>query len=157
MKIKNQKDFYAGLMFTVAGGAFAWAAASYNLGTGARMGPGYFPLMLAIVLLLLGMVISFTALTFETEGGAPVGPWAWKPLVCVLGANLVFGACLGIFKLGLVVGIYALVTLASLAADRFRWREVLTLASVLALGSYLVFIFALKLQIPLWPAFLLGD
>ncbi len=54
MKIKSQKDFFAGLMFMCVGVAFAWGATTYNVGTGARMGPGYFPLMLGILLALIG-------------------------------------------------------------------------------------------------------
>ncbi len=47
VKIKSQKDFFAGLMYLVVGGAFAIGANEYNIGTAARMGPGYFPLILA--------------------------------------------------------------------------------------------------------------
>lgn len=43
MKIKSQKDFFSGLMFMGVGVAFAVGASNYNIGTGARMGPGYFP------------------------------------------------------------------------------------------------------------------
>ena len=68
MKIKSQKDFYFGLMFTVVGVAFAWGASTYNVGTGARMGPGYFPLMLGIVLAILGAVITFKALVASHRG-----------------------------------------------------------------------------------------
>src|SRR5512144_2585025 len=50
VKIKSQKDFFAGLMFTAVGIAFAWGATTYSVGSGARMGPGYFPLMLGILL-----------------------------------------------------------------------------------------------------------
>ena len=49
MNIKSQKDFFSGLMFMGVGAAFAWGATTYNVGTGARMGPGYFPLMLGIL------------------------------------------------------------------------------------------------------------
>ena len=52
MKIKSQKDFFSGLMFTVVGAAFAYGATSYTIGTGARMGPGYFPLLLGVILAL---------------------------------------------------------------------------------------------------------
>ena len=48
MNIESQKDFFAGLMFMSLGVAFAWGATFYSIGTGARMGPGYFPLMLGI-------------------------------------------------------------------------------------------------------------
>ena len=48
MVIKSQKDFFSGLLYAVTGVAFAWGATNYTVGTGARMGPGYFPLILGI-------------------------------------------------------------------------------------------------------------
>ena len=56
MKIKSQKDFFSGLLYTVVGAAFAYGATSYNLGTGARMGPGYFPLLLGSILAIIGAI-----------------------------------------------------------------------------------------------------
>ena len=96
MKIKSQKDFFSGLMFALVGLAFAVGATNYNVGTGARMGPGYFPLMLGILLAIAGLRRHASAsLTVETADGDPVGRIAWKPLVFIIGANLVFGLLLG--------------------------------------------------------------
>lgn len=162
MKIKSQKDFFSGLMFGLIGLAFALGARGYNLGSGARMGPGYFPMLLGILLALLGAFVMFNAMVIETEGGEKVGKWAWKPIGYVLGANVVFGILLSglpSIKLpaaGLIAGIYALTIIASLAEDHFRWRSVLILATVLAIGSYLAFIVLLKLQFQVWPAFITG-
>ena len=94
MSIKSQKDFFSGLMFMVVGGGFAWGATTYNVGTGARMGPGYFPLVLGVVLAILGAAITFKAMVVETETGDKIGAWAWKPIFFVLGANLLFGVLL---------------------------------------------------------------
>jgi hypothetical protein len=158
--IKNEKDFYSGLMFMVVGGAFALGATQYNIGEAAKMGPGYFPLLLGILLAVIGVVITFKALTVEVEGGEKFGSFAWKPLLCIIGANVVFGICLGGVKavgipsLGLIVGIYALVFIASIAAERYKPLEVGALATVLAVGCYLVFIKLLNLQIPVLPSFL---
>jgi hypothetical protein len=160
--IKSQKDFYSGLMFMLIGGAFAWGATSYSVGTGARMGPGYFPLLLGIVLAALGAAILFYSLVEHTEDGEPVGKFAWRPIVFVLGANIVFGILLaglpkfGIPAMGLIMAIYALVIIASLAGDRFVLRDVLILATILSAGSYLAFIVLLKLQMPVWPTFITG-
>lgn len=162
MKIKSQKDFLSGLMFLVVGGIFAWGATSYSLGTGARMGPGYFPMMLGVLLVLLGAIIMLGGLIIETPDGDKVGKIAWKPLSYILGANLVFGILLGglpkwgIPSFGLITAIFALVIIASKAGDEFRWKSVLILATVLSVGSYLAFIALLKLQMPVWPAFLVG-
>ncbi|MEJ8823493.1 tripartite tricarboxylate transporter TctB family protein [Variovorax humicola] len=162
MRIKSQKDFYSGLMFAVAGAAFAWGASTYNVGNGARMGPGYFPLMLGIVMGLIGLVIMFTSLTAETEDGEPIGKWAWKQIVYIIGANLAFGLLLGglpsigVPAMGMIIAIYALVIIASLAGHEFDLKKVLVLATVLAIGSYIAFIWALKLQIQVWPTFITG-
>ncbi|MEO8024573.1 tripartite tricarboxylate transporter TctB family protein, partial [Polaromonas sp.] len=80
MNIKSQKDFFSGLMFMGVGVAFAWGATTYSVGTGARMGPGYFPLMLGVLLTIIGAAITFTSLVVEAEGGDKIGKWAWKPL-----------------------------------------------------------------------------
>ena len=162
MLIKSQKDFFSGLMFTVVGGGFALGATNYSIGTGARMGPGYFPLLLGIVLAVLGAFIMFYSLVEHTEDGEPVGKFAWKPLSLILGANLVFGVLLGglpsigLPPMGMVLAIYALVIIASLAGENFQLRSVLLLATALAIGSYLAFIVLLKLQMPVWPTFISG-
>ena len=160
MKIKSQKDFFAGLMFMVSGIAFAWGATNYTIGEGARMGPGYFPLMLGILLAIIGMGVVFTALVVETENGDPIGSWSWKPLAYIIGSNVIFGIMIGglpkigLPAMGLIVGIYALTFVASLAGDEFKAKEVAILATVLAILSYFAFIVLLKLQFPVWPSFL---
>ena len=160
MKIKSQKDFFAGLMFMVVGIAFAWGATNYNIGEGARMGPGYFPLVLGVLLAGLGAFIIFEALVVETEDGEPIGKWAWKPLGFIIGANLLFGVLLGglpsigLPAMGMVVAIYGLTFVSSLAGDEFSFKENLVLATVLAIGSYLAFIMLLKLQFQVWPSFI---
>lgn len=162
MNIKSQKDFFSGLMFMAVGVSFAWGATTYSVGTGARMGPGYFPLMLGILLAVLGAVITFKALVVETEDGDKVGAWAWKPLLFIIAANLVFGLMLGglpsvkIPAMGLIAAIYALTFIASLAGEEFKLKEVAILATVLAIMSYLAFILLLKLQFPVWPTFITG-
>ena len=162
MKIKSQKDFAAGAMFSAVGVAFAWGATTYTIGEGARMGPGYFPLMLGVVLSLLGAAIMFQALVVETEDGEPIGRWAWKPLAYILGANLLFGVLLGglpsvgVPAMGLIVAIYGLTFVAALAGHEFHFKEVFILATVLAAGSYVAFVWALNLQFPVWPSFIVG-
>jgi len=161
VRINNRKDFFAGLMFLAVGSAFAWGATSYRIGTGARMGPGYFPLVLGVLLALLGAVIALKAVLARTEGdGEPVGPWAWRQVLFIIGANLLFGVLLvglpsvGLPAMGLIAAIYGLTFTASLAGDHFKFKEVLVLATVLAAGSYVAFVVLLKLQFPVWPAFL---
>lgn len=160
MNIKSQKDFFSGLMFMAVGVAFAWGASGYTIGNGARMGPGYFPLVLGVLLAVLGLVITFNALVVPSVDGDKIGRIAWKPLFFIIAANLVFGAALGglpsigLPPLGLIVGIFALTFIASNAGDDFNFKEVTVLAVILAVLSYAAFILLLKLQFPVWPAFI---
>jgi hypothetical protein len=162
MKIRSQRDFFAGLMFAVVGAAFAIGATNYSIGTGARMGPGYFPLMLGVLLAILGLGVILGAMTIDTADGEPVGRIAWRPLLLVIGANLIFGILLGglpsigLPAMGLIVAIYALVVVASLAGSTFHMKSALILATVLAIGSYLTFILGLNLQFQVWPTFITG-
>jgi predicted outer membrane lipoprotein len=160
--IKSQKDFFSGLMFAIIGAGFAWGATSYSVGTGARMGPGYFPMLLGILLAILGAFTVFYSLVEHTEDGDKVGKFVWRPIIYILGSNVAFGVLLaglpslGVPAMGLIVAIYALVIIASKAGDGFNLKEVLLLATILSGGSYLAFIVLLKLQMPVWPTFITG-
>ena len=162
MGIKSQKDFFAGLMYMAAGIAFAWGATNYKIGDGARMGPGYFPLMLGVLLALVGVVVTFKSMVVETVDGDKIGKWAWKPLFFILASNLIFGVLLGglpsvkLPSMGLIVAIFALAVVAALAGEEFKLKEVLILAVVLCIISYLAFIVLIKLQFQVWPAFITG-
>jgi hypothetical protein len=162
MKIKSQKDFYSGVMFMAVGLAFAWGATTYTIGEGARMGPGYFPLVLGLLLAALGAFVLFEAVVVETEDGEPIGAWAWRPLGFIIAANLLFGVLLGglpsigLPAMGMIVAIYGLTLVSALASAEFNLKEVLILATILSIGSYLAFILLLKLQFQVWPTFITG-
>lgn len=89
--IKNRSDFIVGLLTLLAGLGYAWAASLYEIGEAMDMGPGYFPLLLALLLMLAGGVLLFRALAIEAEGeGAPLA-WNLVPLAWVLGALVLLG------------------------------------------------------------------
>ena len=152
MRIKSQRDFWSGLMFVVVGIVFAVGATNYSMGTSARPGAGYFPLMLSVIMAILGAVVLFKSLTIETEGGDPIGHIAWKPLIVIVIAIAVFGVLLE--RLGMVITIPILIIMSSFAGEEFRWRGVIISAVVLTFFSWVVFVWGLKLTIPLWPKFI---
>jgi len=160
LRIKSQRDFFAGVLFSAFGVAFAWGATTYTVGSGARMGPGYFPLIVGVLIAIMGAAITLKALVVETADGEPVGRIAWRPLFFIIGANLLFGVLLGglpgigLPPMGLIVAIYALTFVAGLAGDRFSFKASAVLATLLAIGSYVAFVLALKLQFPVWPTFI---
>lgn len=160
MRIKSQKDFFAGLFYMAIGIAFAWGATNYTVGNGARMGPGYFPLLLGIVLTVIGAAVAFKAMVVETADGEPIGKFAWKPLVFIILSNFLFGILLGgmptfgIPAMGMIVAIYVLTVVSSMAGKEFRWVPTLVLATILAIGSWFAFVWGLKLQFQVWPSFI---
>ena len=162
MNIKSQKDFVSGLMFMGIGGFFAWGATAYSLGTGARMGPGYFPLMLGVMMVILGVFITFNSLVIERSGGDKIGKWAYRPLFFIIAANLIFGVCLGglpsikLPAMGMIFGIYVLSFVASMAAIGWKVKSTFILATGLSVISYVAFVKILNLQFPVWPAFITG-
>ena len=149
-------------MFIVVGVAFAWGATNYNVGEAARMGPGYFPLVLGVLMAIVGVVVSFKSLVIDTKTDNKIGEWAWRPLFYVITANVVFGVLLAGLRtfdfpaFGLIVAIYALTFIASMAQADWKFKPTLLLATALAVGSYLVFVLALALQFPVWPDFITG-
>jgi hypothetical protein len=152
MKIKSQRDFWAGMMFLVVGIAFAWGSTFYSFGASARPGPAYFPFGLGVLLALLGALELFKALAIESEGGDPIGSFAWKPLLVIVGSVAVFGYTLP--HLGLFLALPLLVIVSALAGDEFRWKEAIINSIVLTSMSWVIFIWGLKLIIPLWPSFI---
>ena len=154
MKIKSQRDFCSGLLFLAIGVAFAWGATDYSFGSSARPGPAYFPFGLGILLAVLGGFVLFKALTLESEGGDPIGPIAWRPLVIIILAITAFGLALP--RLGLSFTLPLTIVLSSLAGNDFRWRGVLISCVVLTVGSWALFIVGLRLTIPLWPIYFTG-
>lgn len=149
MKIKSQRDFWSGLMFVVVGIGFAWASTEYSFGSSARPGPGYFPFGLGVLLAILGGMVLFKALTIESEGGDPIGAIAWRPLIVLVGAIVMFGFALP--RLGLVITLPLLITISSLAGDEFHWKDALLNCIILTIGSWFIFVWGLKLVIPVWP------
>jgi hypothetical protein len=160
VKLASQKDFLSGLMFTLVGIAFAIGATNFTVGNAARMGPGYFPLLLGIVLTGLGILETIQSFKSTATDGDPVGSLAWRPLGFIIGANLAFGIllvgvpALGIPAFGLIIATYALVLIAGYARPSCSLKESVILATILAVGSYGAFVYALNLQFPVWPAFL---
>ena len=145
------------MIFFVVGAAFAIIAVGdpfgifpgYPIGNASRMGPGYFPVVLAVIMAVLGLIISFMSLTTD---GQPVDKFAVRPLIFILGAVVIFG--LLVQKLGIALGIVVLVMVSAYGGHEFKFKEVLITAIILAVSSVLIFVYGLKLPFPIWPEFL---
>jgi hypothetical protein len=149
--IRNPKDFYAGLMFIAFGVVALVGGAGYALGTAARMGPGYFPRILGILLVVLGAMLALRAVRLQ---GVAVPRFHWRPLLIVLGSVVLFG--LIVERAGLFVSTVVLIFVASTASREFRWKEALASGVFFALLAIAVFVLGLDLSLPVWPPMLVG-
>ena len=151
VRIRTPKDFWAGVLFALVGTAAIFLGSRYNLGTAARMGPGYFPRILGMLLIALGGIIALRALRVD---GPAIPRWRWWSTAVVLGSVVLFGLIVN--TVGLALSTVTLIVLASSASSEFRWKESLVSGVFLAVLAVSVFVIGLKLQLPIWPTFLHG-
>lgn len=149
--IRNKQDFWAGLMYFGCGLFFSLFAMSYSMGTPAKMGPGYFPFWLGVLLCFIGAYIALTSVR-KTAEQTEVEKFDWKTILTILGAVVAFGLLLQ--PMGLYVALFALVMISAFASHEFSWKGALINAVVLITMCFVMFVYALKLQFPLYPAFL---
>lgn len=146
--IKNPRDFWAGVMFAGIGALFAGIAFTYKLGTAARMGPGFFPFYLGLLLVVLGGAVVYFSLR---EEGHKVDKFHWIPLFWVLGSICLFGVLLKVT--GVLVAGLGVVIGSSLGSGEFKLKEILWLAIGLTVFCAAVFVGGLKLPIPMCPGY----
>ncbi|AZG13717.1 MULTISPECIES: tripartite tricarboxylate transporter TctB family protein [Cupriavidus] len=151
MRIRSQKDFASGLMFILVGLGFSFVARGYSMGTAAKMGPGYFPFWLGIVLAILGALVLWGSLSSKGEDDQ-LARWDLKILLWILGSVVLFGLLLK--PLGMVLSVVVLVLVSSMASHEFSWKGAVLNAIILVLISLGAFVYGINLQMPVWPAFL---
>jgi len=139
------KDTLAGLVFITFGLAFAVGALTYEIGSTLRMGPGYFPLVLGGLLVVLGVVIIVKGFV-DGEGGA-IGTVPWRALGLILGAIFFFG--LTVRGLGLAPTVFIATFMSAFASHRTGVVSALIIAAGLTGLCILVFVVALSLRLPL--------
>lgn len=147
MKVKDARkdDLLSGAVFVAFGLAFAITAATYELGTPLRMGPGFFPLALGGILVVLGVAIVLKA--FVSGEGSHIGPVPWRSLVLLLAALFFFGYF--VRALGLVPTLLVTVAMAALAGRSVRVVPAVVIAACLTALSVVVFVVLLQLRLPL--------
>ncbi|ALD89863.1 transmembrane protein [Cupriavidus gilardii CR3] len=140
-------------MFILVGFGFSWVARGYSMGTAAKMGPGYFPFWLGVVLALLGVLVLIGSLSSKGESDE-LARWDIKLLLWILGSVVLFGLLLK--PLGMVLSVIVLVLVSSMASHEFTWRGAILNTIILVLISMGAFVYGINLQMPVWPAFITG-
>ena len=136
LRISKPKDAIAGSLFLAIGGAAWLGSHDFQIGTATRMGPGYFPQCLGLLLMLLGAMSVLRAL--GTAIAKPSAQRALAPLLLILAG--VIGFFLLVDRAGLVAAIFVLIAFACARQLTSRPLEVLLIFVVLAAFSVAVFI-----------------
>jgi len=142
--IRDQKNFWTGVLYIGFAVAVLLVGRGYNFGSASRMGPGYFPTVLAGLLFFFGLLALIRGMRKE---GAPIGPIAWKAAALVLLSMAAFGFLLE--RAGLPISLVVLIVGCASASDRFRFEWKATMLAIgLILFCVLVFIKGLGLPMP---------
>ena len=139
------RDLVAGATFVAFGVLFAIGSLAYDIGSPTAMGPGYVPLVLALILIGLGILV--VAKGFIAGSGEPIGDVDWRAVVLITAALLFFGVT--IRGLGVIGALFGSTLLAAFARSATSIRDALLFAVGLTVLSVLIFVVALQLRLPL--------
>lgn len=145
IRIKKPQDLGAAILFIILGCIGLWFGKDYRFGTLARMGPGFFPMVLSWALIGFGIVIGALACAFNE--GPKVGRTNWRGLLLVVAGILLFG--LLIERAGLLIAAFIVPVVAAFATPEVRRKEALILSLVLSIACVVVFVYGLRQPIPI--------
>ena len=144
-RVKDQKDFWSGILFIAFGCVGPWFGRNFPVGTLSRMGPGFFPMMMSIALAGTG---GFLVARSLIVAGEPIERIALLPQLFILAAIVAFG--LLIERVGLAVSVIAVAVISGIAARGLRWFELAALALAMSALSVALFVYLLGQPIPVW-------
>ena len=145
VRIKSPQDAGAAVVFMVIGLAGAYLGSDLAFGTSARMGPGYFPIILSWTIFAIGVIVGLKALTVE---GPAIEPVQLRPMLVIIAAIVAFGYL--VERLGLAITAALLTVLAGYARRDVSLWETLLLAAGLAVFSVALFVYGLSQPFPAW-------
>jgi Tripartite tricarboxylate transporter TctB family len=151
VKLRNPQDFWCGLFFVALGALAMYLARTHKMGSALDMGPGYFPMWLGGIMILIGVAIAglaFARSAPESEAEAMEG-WALRPWL-VLPASLAAYALLMDADAGFVPSLFVLIVGCALAHRDVNWRETLLLAVCVTAGAVAIFSYGIGVPYPLF-------
>ncbi|WJH40992.1 tripartite tricarboxylate transporter TctB family protein [Aliirhizobium terrae] len=137
----DKANLICGVLLVLTGIFFAYQSIELELGTAFRMGPGYFPFILALALILFGAIILIQA--FRAAASEPIGPIAWRGIVFILAAPIFFG--ITVRGLGFVPALFFTGLIGAFASHKMTPLKAVVLAALLTAFSVLVFSYGLGL------------
>jgi putative tricarboxylic transport membrane protein len=141
---RNAKDFWTGVIYIFIGSAALIISRDYEMGTAVKMGPAYFPTILSLLLMIIGII---SIVRSFLKSGSPIGVVAWKGLILVVVSTLLFG--LIVRRAGVIIALPLLVIVSASASVRFSWKYALAEAAGITLFCILIFLKGLGVPLPI--------
>ncbi len=142
---RNNRDFFSGLHFIAWGAAAIIISRDYPMGSALRMGPGYFPTGLGLILVAFGIYVMIQGLRNNEK---VQGNWSPRALIMLPVAAVVYGYMVD--RVGFIPSLLVLVILSAAAGREFKILEVLVIAAGLTAMAVVIFIWGLNMPYPLW-------
>ena len=144
-QLEKPRDIVSGVLVLATGAAFLYFGRGLTVGSASRMGPGYFPIVLSLLMIGLGIAITVNALRAQKGESASLSI-PWRPLGLVIGAVVFFALTLK--GLGLFVSLALCILATAKASSYTKWPASIALAIVLSIVCVGIFVYALGLPIP---------
>ena len=141
---RNAKDFWTGIIYLFVGSGALILSRDYGMGTAVKMGPAYFPTLLSLLLMVIGII---SVIRSFLKSGTPIGVVAWKGLLLIVASTLLFGMI--VRGAGLILALPLLVIVSALASTRFSWKTSLLEAAGITVFCILVFLKGLGVPLPI--------
>ena len=145
---KRVRETIGGVLMLLVGIASAWGGSRYSIGTLSRMGPGFFPLALGVILALTGLILIVLAQVSAPEPPRKLLPPEWRGWTCIVLAVVGFGV-IGRYG-GLVPATFATVFISALGERQNTLKNAILLGLLMVAFCLLVFIWGLQIQFPLF-------
>ena len=144
----NNRDFFGGLFYIATGAIALFIAKDYPFGSALRMGPGYFPSVLAGIMICFGVVVLLMGLKNNEK---IKGNWSIRALIVLPVATAVFGWMME--ETGFIPAMLVLIPLSAAAGKEFKPLEIAMLTVGLTILCTAMFIYGLGLPYPLIKGF----
>lgn len=145
MRKAADKDVAAGLMFAIFGALGLFLTLDFDFGSVARPGPGFFPMLLSVLLLVFGVGITVTGIV---RLGNPIPTIKLRPIAFITVAVLIFG--FGVERAGLIPAVFIAALTASFAMPGYGLVPRLVAPLILTAFSAALFAGLLGIPFALW-------
>jgi hypothetical protein len=148
LEFRDNKDFWAGMMFFATGAGAIFIARHYPFGSTLRMGPGYFPMVLSGILIVFGLFIMLRGMRKSEK---IQGHWSLRAMIVLPFSIVLFGFLMELA--GFIPALVGLVCISAASGREFKFIEILLLSLLLGVLSVAMFIWGLGLRYPLIKGF----